>query len=147
MFNIVLILIIQLLKKITTISLLGLFVLLGIAANTKQPAQFKNLKVLPQNISDKQLDSVMNAFTKALKVDCEFCHAKPKDFTGLQTNNGDLDFSLDNSMKDQARKMMRMSIDVNRKYFAEDTVGKADYQLNAVSCNTCHRGNPFPVYE
>ena len=134
-------------KKFTTISLLGLFVLLGIAASTKQSFQFKNLQVLPANITGKQLDSVMGAFTKALKVDCEFCHAKPKDFTGLQTNNGDLDFSLDNGMKEQARKMMRMSIDINRNYFGEDTVGKADYQLNAVSCNTCHRGNPFPVYE
>lgn len=134
-------------KKFTTICLLGLFVLLGIAANTKEPAPFKNLQVLPQDINGQQLDSVMFAFTKALKVDCEFCHAKPKDFTGLQTNNGDLDFSLDNGMKEQARKMMRMSIEINRKYFAEDTVGKADYQLNAVSCNTCHRGNPFPVYE
>ena len=67
-------------KKIVVVAGLVSFVLIGIAAS-KRPNEFKNLKVLPKNISEQTLDTVMHEFTKALKVDCDFCHVKPADST------------------------------------------------------------------
>ena len=51
------------------------FVALGIAAMRMPQNQPRNLKVLPQDISDKALDSFMHSYNKALGVKCDFCHA------------------------------------------------------------------------
>lgn len=122
--------------------------ILAISATITPASQYRNLKVLPQNIGEKQLDSVMHAFNKALKVSCDFCHVPPtKDLAGIKPANDELDFALDNEMKENARSMLRMTIDINKKYFNFDSTSKEAYQMNEVSCNTCHRGNPFPANE
>jgi len=36
---------------------------------------FKNLKILPKDISKEQLDTIMHRFNAALGVKCNFCHA------------------------------------------------------------------------
>ena len=135
-------------KKPAAILALAIFVLLGIAA-TAPTASFKNLKVLPQNISEQQLDSIMDTYNRALKVNCDFCHSKEASLTGLpQAENAPLDFAADNGMKETARRMMRLTIDINKQYFNYDTIPKKpDYLLNVVTCNTCHRGNAFPAHE
>lgn len=135
-------------KKPAAILALAIFVLLGIAA-TAPTASFKNLKVLPQNISEKQLDSIMDTYNRALKVNCDFCHSKEASLTGLPpAENAPLDFAADNGMKETARRMMRLTIDINKQYFNYDTIPKKpDYLLNVVTCNTCHRGNAFPAHE
>ena len=135
-------------KKATAVVILFLFILLGIAATKNENGDFKNLKVLPKDISGQQLDSLMGAYCNALKVGCDFCHAKPKDFTGLSSNsNQEMDFAADNNMKEEARRMIKMTIEINKRYFEQDLLSKADYQLNVITCNTCHLGNPFPVFE
>lgn len=135
-------------KKPAAILALAIFVLLGIAA-TAPTASFKNLKVLPQNISEKQLDSIMDTYNRALKVNCDFCHSKEANLTGLpQAENAPLDFAADNGMKEEARRMMRLTIDINKKHFSSDsTATRPDYLLNVITCNTCHRGNPYPANE
>lgn len=135
-------------RKLAALAALGVFFLLGIAA-TAPTVSFKNLKVLPQNISEHQLDSIMDTYNRALKVNCDFCHEKAKDITGLApANDGSLDFAADNGMKENARRMMRLTIDINKQHFNYDTIPrKPDYLLNVVSCNTCHRGNAFPAHE
>jgi hypothetical protein len=135
------------LKKTTAVIWLFLFVLLGIAATKNETGDFKNLQVLPKDIPGQQLDSLMNVYCKALKVGCDFCHAKPKDFTGLSAGNEEVDFAADNGMKEEARRMIKLTVDINKRHFEQDTLHKAGYQLNVISCNTCHRGNPFPVFE
>jgi Photosynthetic reaction centre cytochrome C subunit len=134
-------------NKTAVLLALAAFVLLGTAATIRPAKKFRNLKVLPQDISEQRLDSLMDVYCKALKVDCDFCHKPKVDLTGIAPANGDADFSQDNPMKEDARRMMRLTIDINKTWFKFDTTGKPDYLLNVVTCNTCHRGNPFPAHE
>ncbi|HTJ11524.1 MAG TPA: c-type cytochrome [Dinghuibacter sp.] len=107
------------------------------AFTLRAPQQHKrNLKVLPENISRDSLDMIMDHFKMALGVKCGFCHAQST------TNPGHLDFASDDKPeKEIARKMMIMTNDINQKYmrFNDDTT-----KGEAVSCITCHRGDPHP---
>lgn len=135
-------------KKIQTLFALAALIALGIAATTPpRNTSFKNLKVLPQDISEKQLDSLMDSYNKALNVSCDFCHSKEKDLSFVNATSDRLDFAADNQMKEEARRMIRLTIDINKNYFKFDTTGRADHLLNVITCNTCHRGNPFPAHE
>jgi transcriptional regulator of met regulon len=119
-------------KQLLTIFSLSLIVFVSVAAI--RPT-YKNLKVLPQDISERKLDSIMHSYNQALGVNCEFCHAK-KGYS--------LEFDSDeNKMKDNARDMMRLTIDINRMYFRYDTIVNPVY-LNTVACYTCHRGTELP---
>ena len=98
----------------------------------------RNLKVLPKDISDEKLDSIMQTYNKALGVTCEFCHVSVKGF------KDSLDYASDKeTMKENARKMMRMVIELNSKYFYFDSAVRPEY-LKTVTCKTCHQGEPFP---
>jgi hypothetical protein len=110
------------------------FISAGTVANSyKKP---KNLKLLPKDISDERLDSIMQSYNKALGVCCGFCHVEDK------KNN--IDYSSDaNPVKEQARKMLQMTIDINKTYFNTDSTIHPAY-LNIVSCNTCHKGDAYP---
>jgi hypothetical protein len=125
-------------NKMLTLSALAAFVLLGVAAVNHPSQKERNLKVLPKDISDEKLDSIMHTYNIALGVKCNFCHVQLKDFADS------LDFASDKEpMKENARDMMRMVIDINSKYFSYDSGKPAEY-LNAITCKTCHRGEPFP---
>jgi len=128
-------------KRITVLFVLSVFVVIGIAA-TKPEHDFKNLKVLPKNISHDELNKVMHSFNDALGVKCNFCHAKPKE--GEQHP----DFASDEKPeKSIARKMIKMTNRINKKFFHGKTkVGDADAVL-AVQCATCHHGEPHPEFE
>ena len=55
-----------------------------------------------------------------------------------------LDYASDaDPMKENARRMMRMTIELNKNYFYFDTAVRPEY-LNVVTCKTCHRGEAFP---
>lgn len=118
---------------------LSAFILVGIAA-VKEPAnnEFKNLQVLPKNITADSLDKIMDGFNISLGVDCKFCHAK-----ALKADT--LIFEKDDkSEKEIARKMMQMTIDINKNYFQfNEEVTAAEVQ--AVTCYTCHKGTQIPV--
>ena len=97
--------------------------------------KFKNLKILPKNISEAALDKIMDDFKMALGVDCNYCHTKNLVAT-------ELDFASDKKPeKEIARKMMTMTMDINKKYF---DFNKNESSIQAVTCNTCHRGNERP---
>ena len=96
---------------------------------------FKNLKILPQNISKEDLDKVMHGFNNALGVKCNFCHA----FT-----DGKMNFPSDEKPeKDIARYMLNMTKEINGKYFNSENSTMPD-TISVVKCVTCHRGNPHP---
>src|SRR5450432_1621234 len=77
---------------------------------TNEP-HFKNLQILPKDISDHDLDSVMHHFSKSLGVRCNFCHVANEDMKKW-------DFASDDKPeKNIARKMMLMAIDINKNYF------------------------------
>ena len=126
-------------QLITSLSF-ALFVFVGIAATRMPKNGERNLKVLPQDISEQALDSFMHSYNKALGVTCDFCHAQDK-----LVFNGGLKYESDeNPMKEEARKMIRLTIQLNKDYFYFDSTRRPEY-LNVVSCITCHRGNPMPV--
>ncbi|MFT3681556.1 MAG: c-type cytochrome [Ferruginibacter sp.] len=132
-------------KKIMTLVSLAIIIVVGTSATMNKERNFKNLKVLPKDISDQKLDSIMQTYNKALKVSCDFCHSKAKNLL-LTNTGGNLDFAADNEMKEQARRMIRLTIDINKTYFYFDTTARPEY-LNVITCNTCHRGNPYPAHE
>ena len=134
-------------RKIISLVALLLLMVIGMAFSITSEPRYRNLKVLPRDISERQLDSIMSAYTKALRVSCDFCHIPPKkDPFSLAKPTEELDFALDMPMKEEARKMIRLQIDINKKYFYNDSTIRPEY-LNVVGCNTCHRGNPFPAWE
>ena len=126
--------------KNKAIVILGLvaFVFIGIAANKPTALKERNLKVLPKDISDADLDSVMENYSRALNVGCDFCHA-PKKNDPLS-----VDYSNDDKPeKEITRQMMRMTAAINKDFFDYAIVYKANETM-AVSCMTCHDGYPRP---
>ena len=126
-------------KKFGVIGALALAVVACASATSykKDEPMYTNLKVLPKNISSKDLQGLMvDDFQDGLGITCGFCHADAKDGHGL-------DFASDaKPEKLIAREMMRMTIGINKKYFKikHPQLGGAI----VVSCNTCHKGQPFP---
>ena len=122
-----------------TVLALTLVAAMGIAATTAPDPIYKNLQILPKDISTHDMDSIMTSYTRALGMGCGFCHNPVPGF------EDSLDFVTDkNEMKENARKMMRMTIDINSKYFYFDKKIKPIY-LNTVHCYTCHKGEPYPA--
>ncbi len=124
-------------KTVFVSAALVLLVLISVAFSAPPDRKFKNLKVLPKNISEKGSDSVMHIFTRGLGVRCDFCHAA--------TADKKLDFVSDSKPeKNIARKMIKMNRKINKKYFdyAKDDQGNA---VQALSCYSCHHGEARPA--
>jgi hypothetical protein len=100
---------------------------------------FKNLKILPKDISHESLDKIMHGFNDALGVKCGFCHARSKD-----TANHHPDFASDEKPEKKiARSMMKMTVKINKKFFEAKHAFIGDSTLT-VTCVTCHHGNEHP---
>jgi hypothetical protein len=126
--------------KNKAVALLGLiaFVFIGIAASNPNLKRERNLKVLPKDIKDADLDSIMETYSRQLNVGCDFCHAASK------INPQDLDMASDDKPeKEITRHMMRMTAAINKDFFDYTIVYKAGETM-AVSCYTCHDGFPRP---
>ena len=91
----------------------------------------KNLQVLDFE-SVRDLKKYMKTIQKNLGVKCTFCH---------DIN----DKSIDTAHKIIAREMMKMQIDLNKRFFAQigDSLLKHENTLQ-ISCWTCHRGSKKP---
>jgi hypothetical protein len=91
-------------------------------------ADFRNLQVLPKTISKEDLKTYMKAQSKALGVECDFCHDVP-------------DMASDkNEKKLIARKMIQLTNEINDKWLK----GMKDADKNKVTCATCHQGHELP---
>lgn len=102
--------------------------------------KFENLKVLPKNITDEQLDSVMDHFKISLGVKCSFCHADGPVIDGKKH----LDFASDaKSEKLRAREMIQMTNYLNETFFNPEHSTRPD-TIHEVICYTCHRGTKEP---
>lgn len=128
------------LMPIALLSVLLAALLLGSSGYSQQEEQQRpaNLKVLDSMISHDSLIALMQEFTVALGVSCDFCHV-PKG----GPNSHDMDFASDTlEEKLVAREMMRMTHDINAKYMAASA--HLEKPGIAVECITCHRGQPHP---
>jgi len=99
----------------------------------------ENLKVLPENISSKDLSNTMKGFAMGMGVRCEACHVGEPN-TPLDT----FDFGSDEkAMKRKARVMIKMVQEINDIYVPRlDEI--EDSQRVEVRCVTCHRGQQQP---
>ena len=124
-------------KKLIALAALFFFVFIGIAAIEEPAGEFKNLQVLPKNITEDSLGKIMDGFNAGLGVNCAFCHTENKYTKQLEADKDT------KSEKEITRNMMRMTMDINKNYFQfNEEVNAA--QVQAVTCYTCHKGQPIP---
>ncbi len=120
----------------------ALLVVVIISAAAIEPSypknEFKNLKVLPTDISPKALQQIMvDEFQDGLGVGCNYCHAQEK-------GSLHLDYASDEKPeKEIARSMMLMTMDINKKYFGVEHPLIGD-SLMIISCSRCHQGTAHP---
>lgn len=128
----------QISGKCGVIIAMAIVVIAGTAAVPSPSNDYKNLKVLPKDISTKDLSRIMiDDFEDGLGVSCGFCHAEEKD-------SHKLDYASDEKPeKEIARLMMKMTLDVNEKYFQVTHPLIGDSTLS-ITCMTCHKGQPRP---
>jgi hypothetical protein len=98
-----------------------------------------NLQVLPKDIPNTELITTMRGYTKALGVECDFCHAEDP-----QTHR--INYALDTKPdKTIARTMIRMTAEINQKYLSTVDDPDATPAMKTVTCGTCHRGKSMPA--
>lgn len=124
-------------KKSFLVTLLfGAMVVASLAFTADEP-RYKNLKILPKNITKPQMDSVMHHFSASLGVKCNFCHQ-------FNAETKTMDWASDaNKHKLAARNMMKMTNKINKKYFEVSGKQSLDASL-LVTCYTCHHGAEDP---
>ena len=110
----------------------------GIKPPGKESA-YKNLKVLDKNMDEDQMERIMFNFDKQLGVTCDYCHASAKNVFPPRA-----DFASDEKKeKIVAREMLRMTMQLNKKYF-DLVIDKQIQTKPLVWCRTCHMGLPVP---
>lgn len=127
-------------KKFVVAGFFAAMVMTGGSAlgHDKNDEHFLNLKVLPKNISTKLLSQIMvDEFSDGLGVSCMFCHAEDK-------NSHKVDYASDaNPQKNIARKMMKMTLKINKQFFGvrHPLIGDS---IMVLKCISCHHGTAFP---
>ena len=100
------------------------------------PQTFKNLQVLPKDITRPQLIATMRNIAGSLGVRCTHCHVGPDDLQGM-------DFATDEKQSKQiARAMLRMTRSINLDFVK--TLPASDGARQEVTCLTCHRRETKP---
>jgi hypothetical protein len=123
------------LKKLLVIALVSVFILI-VQSSAKEDEKPKNLKVLSKNLSHQQVVDIMKAYSRSLGVKCGFCHKHDNN------NPPNFDFASDEKWeKLTARKMMKMTEAINKKYIDKIGEGKFD----KITCVTCHMGSKQPT--
>jgi hypothetical protein len=129
-------------KKIAIITglLSGIIVLASMTFVQQTPPQqprvepkLVNIKVLPKQMTYREVDHMMDQWAASLGVKCSFCHVR---------NEATRKSDYPNDSKPEklmARKMYLMTTRINKKYFkaVKDSLGM---NFSSVNCYTCHRG-------
>ncbi len=101
--------------------------------------RWKNLKVLPKDISKDSLEHLMKNYSASLGVKCNFCHVPSK------VDPKELDFPSDAKIeKEIARGMIKMTDEINENYFKPFFPDPKPQQVHVVNCVLCHRGTANP---
>ena len=127
-------------KSLVFFGLTG-FVCLGMIASEpirQEKPVYTNLKVLSKSMDEEKMETVMHSFNSQLGVTCIYCHIQDK------SSPPEADFATDvKPEKLIARKMLEMTIKLNRKYFGSQIDGNLD-KPGKIWCETCHHGIPRP---
>lgn len=98
-----------------------------------------NLKALSRDLTRREVVDLMKQWSAELGVRCTACHLRESEgiaSAGPQDNR----FADDSKpMKQVARIMYTMTVNINRKFIASDDGGPG-----SVTCGTCHRGSIRP---
>lgn len=98
-----------------------------------------NLKVLPKDLTGKQVRDIMEKWEGELGVKCSTCHAEDPN-RKMPNGHPALNFADDSKKeKKTARLMYKMVQDINNNYVMDLPDAK-----NPVTCGTCHRGHQSP---
>jgi len=103
-----------------------------------------NLKVLPKNLTGREVRETMKKWAGSLGVQCDACHVPDPNHIGPD-GRPSLNFADDSKPDKQiARIMYTMTQQIN-----SDTISKAmdldpDNMGLPVTCGTCHRGHKMP---
>ncbi len=127
-------------KAVVAVSLATAIITCAAGIKAPEPSnEYKNLQVLPKDISTKDLQKIMvDEFQDGLGVTCGYCHAQEKD------GSLHLDYASDEKPEKLiSRKMMLMSIEINKNYFQVDRPALGSGVLS-VTCITCHQGAARP---
>jgi hypothetical protein len=125
-------------KRILSVIVCFIALILMSFAVTKDEPTYKNLKVLPKNINKKQMDSVMHHFASSLGVKCNYCHQ-------YNAEQKAMDFASDaNEKKGVARNMLKMMQKLNKKYFDFNDSKNLTAKLE-ITCYSCHNGKANPA--
>jgi hypothetical protein len=108
---------------------LALGAIWALPARAQEGAGFKNLQVLPKDISRTELKATMEGFTEELQVKCTFCHVPD------QYDKDDV------ARKQDARRMIRL---VSHMKANSGQYFKDGFDARRISCFVCHRGKSEP---
>lgn len=125
-------------KVLATLGLAAAVTVVSLTSMAPEKEGFKNLKVLPKNITDKQLDNVMDEWAHSLGVHCSFCHVRDEAAKKM-------DFASDaKPEKEMARNMFKMMNKINQKYFEAKKDSTGMMAKSGINCYSCHRGDSHP---
>lgn len=104
----------------------------GGSVSAQVPDEFTNLKVLPKDISKRELIDIMRSFASGLGQRCTYCHPgkNPGTLEGVDFASDELKHKM------IARDMMKMISEINSRLIPAAGM-KSPTQ---VRCVTCHRG-------
>ena len=103
------------------------------------PEEFTNLKVLPEDIPQRRLLTIMRGFTRALGVRCSTCHVGEE---GQDLSEYDF-ASDDEATKRTAREMLEMVQSINENVISS-LADRGTPEIE-VGCVTCHAGRRRPT--
>jgi hypothetical protein len=99
----------------------------------------RNLKVLPRETPGRQINTIMEEWSRSLGVRCDACHTEATE-TIAADDDSNLNYADDSKqMKILARNMYRMTEEINSTHIA-----KIEGSGIPVTCGTCHRGHISP---
>jgi hypothetical protein len=106
----------------------------------------KNLKVLPKDLTGRQVRDIMETWADDLGVTCEKCHVTDPNAPPMPNGRPRLNYAADDkNEKAEARIMYTMTEDVKKNYVAKVAdMDKMPDPAAPLTCGTCHRGKFTP---